>query len=263
MSASFYRPRPGGGYESLPTTASPWGSDSQHGGPPAALLAHTVESLPEAEGRVVARLTMELLGPVPVGPLDAQAVVVRHGRTVSLVEASLVDLTGERPVARAAAWLLPDVRTGVAEPGPAPAHHPANGKENPRPAGWGGGYLDEVDWRWIHGAVGEPGPALVWMRPRATLLPDTECSPLARLMVCVDSASGVSAELDPRAWAFLNTELTVHVLRRPVGEWLCLDARTTLGPGSVGIATSEVYDELGLVGRSAQTLLIARRRPLD
>ena len=78
-------------------------------------------------------------------------------------------------------------------------------------------------------------------------------------MACVDSASGVSAELDPAQWAFLNTELTVHVLRPPVGEWVCLDAQTTLSSGSVGMAVSEVYDEQGLVARSAQALLVARR----
>jgi acyl-CoA thioesterase len=75
----------------------------------------------------------------------------------------------------------------------------------------------------------------------------------------VDSASGVSSVLDPRAWGFLNTELTVHVLRRPVGEWLCLDAETTLSTGSVGLATSSVHDEQGLVARSAQALLVVER----
>ena len=84
-------------------------------------------------------------------------------------------------------------------------------------------------------------------------------SPLQRLLTCVDSASGVSAALDPGAWGFLNTELTVHVLRPPVGDWVCLDAETTLGSGSVGVATSSVYDEQGLVARSAQALLVSRR----
>jgi acyl-CoA thioesterase len=69
----------------------------------------------------------------------------------------------------------------------------------------------------------------------------------------------VSAALDPGEWAFLNTELTVHVLRPPVGEWLCLDARTTLSDGSIGMATADVYDDRGLVARSAQALLVARR----
>jgi acyl-CoA thioesterase len=51
----------------------------------------------------------------------------------------------------------------------------------------------------------------------------------------------------------------VHVLRPPVGDWICLDAETTLGPGSVGIAASKVYDRRGLVARSAQALLVAKR----
>jgi hypothetical protein len=90
------------------------------------------------------------------------------------------------------------------------------------------------------------------MRPPAELVAGEPVSPLQRLMACVDSASGASACLDPADWGFLNTELTVHVLRPPVGDWVCLDAATTLGTGSVGLATSSVHDELGLVARSAR-----------
>ncbi len=122
-----------------------------------------------------------------------------------------------------------------------------------------GGYLDAVDWRWIVGAVEEPGPGVVWMRPCVDLVAGEAMSPMQRLTSCVDSASGVSAALDPAAWGFLNTDLTVHVLRPPVGEWLCLDATTTLGSGNVGVATSHVHDERGLVARSAQALLVAKR----
>jgi acyl-CoA thioesterase len=60
-------------------------------------------------------------------------------------------------------------------------------------------------------------------------------------------------------WGLLNTDLSVHVLREPVGEWICLDAETTLGSGSVGMAVARVYDEGGLVARSAQALLVTRR----
>jgi Thioesterase-like superfamily len=207
---------------------------------------------------VIGRITMELLGPVPVGPLTVTASVVRPGRSVALVEAVL---STERPVARARAWLFPTASTEAAVVGPAPEHSPSDGEEHPPPPGWGTGYLESVDWRWVEGAVMQPGPAVVWMRPRVTLLPGEEWSPLQRLMACVDSASGASSVLDPREWGFLNTELTVHVLRPPVGEWVCLDAVTTLSSGSVGLATSSVYDEQGLVARSAQALLIQRRAP--
>jgi hypothetical protein len=111
----------------------------------------------------------------------------------------------------------------------------------------------------VEGAVTQPGPAVVWMRPLVPLLPGEELSALQRLLSCVDSASGASAALDPAEWNFLNTELTVHVVRPPEGEWVCLKAHTTLGGGAVGVAAAEVYDGRGLVARSAQALLVTRR----
>jgi hypothetical protein len=259
----FYLPDGPDRFLSTPSTAGPWGPDSQHGGPPAALLARAVETLAAgrdgAPDRVVGRLTMELLGPVPVGPLRVESSVVRPGRTVEMVEAVAYDEERGRACVRATAWLFPGHDEGPGQELEPPAHSVAQGVHKDPPASWSGGYLDAVEWRWITGAVTEPGPGLVWMRPSVDLVEGEPLSPVQRLMTCVDSASGVSAALDPAEWAFLNTELTVHVLRPPAGEWICLDAVTTLGPGSVGVATSAVYDERGLVARSAQALLVTRR----
>jgi len=256
---SFYVPDGPRRLLSQPSTAGPWGPDSQHGGPPAALLARAVEGLARDDDRVVGRLTMELLGPVPVGPLAVTAEVARPGRSVSLCTATLVDLERDRPCATATAWLFPSHAAGPGAAGEPLPHGPGAGVDKAYPTSWSGGYLDAVEWRWIVGSVGEPGPGVVWMRPRLPLVEGEAMSPVQRLMTCVDSASGVSAALDPATWGFLNTELTVHVLRPPVGDWVCLDAETTLASGSVGLATSRVYDELGLVARSAQALLVARR----
>ena len=256
---SFYLPDGPGRYLSQPSTAGPWGPDSQHGGPPAALLTRAVEELDREHDRVVGRLTMELLGPVPVGPLAVEAAVVRPGRTVELCTATLHDLEAGRPCATATAWLFPAGDQGPAQEDRPVSHTPADGVHKAPPPSWSGGYLDAVDWRWVSGAVTEPGPGVVWMRPLVDLVDGEELTPVQRLMTCVDSSSGVSAALDPAAWGFLNTELTVHVLRPPVGEWVCLDAETTLSSGNVGVATSSVYDERGLVARSAQALLVAKR----
>lgn len=254
----FYSPLGGDRYEAQPTTAGPWSPDSQHGGPPAALLARAVERLERDTDRMVGRFTMELLGPVPLGVLEVSASVVRPGRSVELCEAHLYDVAAGRLVATARAWLFPHGQDGPGIPEP-PPHSFADGSRHERPRIWHGGYLDAVDWRWIHGDVEEPGPGLVWMRPTVDLVEGESMSAVQRLMTCVDSASGVSAALDPAKWAFLNTDLSVHVLRPPVGEWLCLDAETTLGEGRVGVAASSVYDERGLVARSSQALLIAPR----
>jgi hypothetical protein len=246
-------------FVSRPSTAGPWGPQAQHGGPPAALLTRGIEALARDEHRVVGRLTMELLGPVPVGPLRLDAAVVRPGRSVEMCEATLYDEQRGRPCARATAWLFPATDDGPGRDQEPLRHGPGDGSPHDRPTSWSGGYLDAVEWRWISGSVMEPGPAVVWMRPLVDLVEGEPMSPVQRLMSCVDSASGVSAALDPGAWAFLNTELTVHVLRPPVGEWVCLDAATTLGSGSVGLATSHVYDAEGLVARSAQALLVQKR----
>ena len=241
--------------ESRPTTAGPWSLDAQHGGPPAALLGRAIEGL---DAGMIGRFTMDLLGPVPVGELDVFASVVRPGRSVSLAHAALHDVTLDRTVATASAWLFPRSEAGAGDAGPPPGHTPSDGTERSRPDGWSAGYLDAVEWRWIAGGLDSPGTGVVWMRPSALVEGETT-SPVQRLLACVDSASGVSAMLDVREWAFLNTELTVHVLREPVGEWICLDAATTLGPGSVGVATATAYDERGPVARSAQALLVQRR----
>ncbi|MDQ6641265.1 MAG: thioesterase family protein [Actinomycetota bacterium] len=239
-------------------TAGPWSADAQHGGPPAALLDRGIEGLIRP-GSTIGRFTMDLLGPIPLGMLTVRADVVRPGRSVSLLHASLYDEGAGRHVARAQAWTFPLTTDGPGpEQKPLP-HTPADGHLEDPPTSWARGYLESVEWLWVEGAVTRPGPAVVWMRPRVRLVPGEEMTGLQRLLTCIDSASGASAALDPDEWAFMNTELTVHVLRPPTGEWICLQAETILGPGSVGVAVSTAYDERGLVARSAQTLLVVER----
>ncbi len=262
---AYYLPEgvPDGGvgrFGSTRLTAGPWTDRAQHGGPPAALLGRAVEALTEP-GRVVGRFAMDLLGPIPVGPLEVGSRVVRPGRSVALVEATLDDVESGRTVARAQAWTFPATADGPAQDLTPLPHVPAEGHHEEPPATWNRvGYLDSVEWRWIEGAVTRQGPGTVWMRPRVPLVPGEQMTGLQRLLTCVDSASGVSAAVDADTWGFLNTELTVHVLRPPVGEWVCLVAETSLGPGAVGVAASQVYDERGLVARSAQALLVVRGR---
>ena len=261
MQSCYYHPDGPDRFRSTPATEGPWGPQTQHGGPPAALLARAVTGLDPQ--RTVGRFTMELLGPVPVAPVEVQAAVVRPGRTVSMVEATLFDSGRGRACARATAWLFPTTQGGPEAAAPAPSASPADVVTRDLPPAWSGGYLDSIEWRWVKGGFDEAGPGTVWMRPGAQLVAGEPMSPLQRLLTCVDSASGISSVLPLAEWRFLNTELTVHVLREPVGAWVCVDAATSLGGGSVGLATSDVYDEQGLVARSAQALLVARRRAGD
>jgi hypothetical protein len=87
----FYVPLGEGRFRATELTASPWGSGSQHGGPPAALLGHALEFDAGGEGGIFARLAFEILGPIPVGELSVEAKTVRPGRRISLREATLSD----------------------------------------------------------------------------------------------------------------------------------------------------------------------------
>ena len=63
-------------------------------------------------------------------------------------------------------------------------------------------------------------------------------------------------ELDVRRWYFINPELTVHLHREPVGEWICLDAITMAERHGVGTSETVISDERGRIGRGVQTLLL-------
>ena len=65
-------------------------------------------------------------------------------------------------------------------------------------------------------------------------MPGEEPSPLQRVLAVADSGNGISAVMSWDEWLFINPELTVHVLRPPEGEWVVLDAATTIAPGGAG-----------------------------
>jgi hypothetical protein len=255
---TFYLSRGDGRYLPTQHTAGPWNPDSQHFGPPSALLVRELESQPHSGDRALARVTVEILGPAPLSELTVTSEVVRSGRSVELLSATLA--ADDRVVARASAWRLAvgdtaEVSTTSIEPLPPVDECP----EAAWPDAWHGGYLDAMEWRAVRGAVTSSGPAAVWARQRVALVDDETPSPLQRVFAVADSGSGVSQELDPRDWLFINTELTVHVQREPVGEWIGLDAATTVGPRGVATARSTLHDVDGPVGAGAQALLVRHR----
>ncbi len=255
-SPAFYEPLGDGRYAATPYTVGPWNTTDQHAGPPAALLGRAVERCQPREDAIVARFTVEILGPVPVAEVEVAAKVVRPGRSVELLEAELS--SGGRVAMRARAWRLRTADIGAPEAGQGIAVPvlPDAGERSP----WGGGYVQEaVEWRSAAGGFDVLGPATVWTRLRVGLVAGEQPSPLTRVLAVADSGNGVSNVLDFSAWAFVNTDLTVHLHRMPVGEWVCLDAATTVQPHGVGLAESRLLDRSGPIGRGAQALFVAAR----
>jgi hypothetical protein len=255
MPAAFYT-QEGDRHVPSELTRGPWDPGAQHAGPPAALLGRSVERCEPRDGMQVGRITFEIMGPVPLAPLEARARVIRPGRSVELLEASLSGPEGE--VMRATAWRLraDDVRV-TSDPEPTPPGPDQGGNREFFDTRQDVGYHTAMDWLFVRGAFLELGPATVWMRMRVPLVGGEEPSPLQRVLVAADSGNGVSAALDYHRYLFINTDLSVHLLRMPVGDWVCLDAATRVD--GLGLTDTALWDERGRIGRAAQTLLVRPR----
>jgi len=237
----------------------PWDPGQLHGGAPGALIAEAIQ----AEGYLVARLTLDFLGPVPMAPLTVSARTTKPGRSFQLAEAQL-SAEGQ-VVVRAQAVRL---RRGHVElpalPGDdeAPPPAPERGRADTFPAqgeNVEGFHLTAMDIRFLAEAGFGRGPARAWFRLARPLIDGDRPSALARTVAAADFGNGISRVVDFDAYLFVNTDLTVHLHREPAGEWVLLDAGTRLEPSGAGLAHSILSDERGRLGLAAQSLFVAAR----
>lgn len=236
----------------------PWDPGQLHGGAPGALIAEAVQE----EGWLVARLTLDFLGPVPLAPLTVDARTTKPGRSLRVAEAELS--AGGQVVVRARAVRLRRGHVELperSEEDPLPAL-PGEGRLDAFPARDGhdeGFHLTGMEIRFVDGSDFGLGPARAWFRLARPLVDDVPASPLARAVAAADFGNGVSRIVDFDRYLFVNTDLTVHLHREPAGEWVLLDARTRLEPHGAGLAYSMLSDERGPLGLAAQSLFVAER----
>ena len=257
LPSALYLPLGGDRYDATDLTIGPWSADAQHGGPPAALLAREVERIGGITGGQTVRLAFDILGPVPVGEVRVTSRVLRPGRRVELVEATLD--AGDRPRMRVTAW-----RTRVAESPPGPAEPAPHSPDDGHPGDLRFfdreiAYHRALEWQVVHGDFMQPGPAAAWTRPLCALVDGEPITPLEHLLVMTDASSGVSSVLDWSTTSFANIDLVVALRRPPRGDWLATDAVTQLGGTGTAQCFAALYDADGLVGRSSQSLLIEPR----
>ncbi|HYF25766.1 MAG TPA: thioesterase family protein [Baekduia sp.] len=243
----------------------PWDVGQLHGGAPAVLVARAVEALEAPVAMRTCRITMEFLGAVPAAPLQVQAEVLRGGPRLQLCEATLSSGDGKVLVRARAVRLREgdvDLRGRGAQETATPFAGPETGVAPHYPGGAGpeheGFHLTGMDIRFLEGAIHLPGPGHAWFRPARPFVDDEPVSPLQRAVAAADFGNGVSSELDWDA-LFVNTDLTVSLLRPPAGEWVLLDSRTLLDRGGSGVAISRLWDAAGELGTAQQTLFVDRR----
>lgn len=257
-------------FEPTEYARGPWDPRAMHGGAPAALVAGVLEAAlaaaaPGDRALHPARLTIDLERPVGIEPLSVRAEIVRSGRKVRIAEVEVIDPRGNRVVRASLLGIrrTPDdldlgaaVQATAVPPPPVPTE-PVGPSEPPFARTVDGPMFHShaVEHRFVQGSLGALGPGTDWIRLAVPVVADEPITALQRVAAAADFGNGVSAAL-PFGWVFINPDLTVTLARLPVGEWVCLDSVTQLGPDGTGLAESELWDETGRLGRSIQTLLV-------
>ena len=252
----FYKQKHHGLFEASPATVGPWDPKLQHGSPVVSLLATRLAK----EGMRVAHVSLDFLGPVPVAEMEVTTQIDRPGKKIEL--RSAIASVDAKPRVRVSAWLLqtsegktPSVHLDDEPPPPIPDEAVDSYFEAvPR-----FGYGDALEWRFSEGHFAEIGPAAVWSRLRVAIVEGEPVPPIARVLAMVDSANGISAELDVRKYLFVPVNLTVSLTREPIGEWVGMRAVTALSNDGVGTTRARLFDSRGAIGRALQTLFVEPR----
>ena len=254
MPGAFYRQVDRDRFESSALTAGPWSAGSQHAGPPSALLVRAFEQFEPNPSMRLARLSVDVLGPVPIAPLDIGVHRIRPGRSVELLEAT-ASVDG-RPALVARGWRM----RRTPEDFPTVGTHTGPTVPDVRRRGsmmsyaYQDGYMSVVDFSFDSGSGDELGPAEAWGRSRIDLVEGETMTGWQHTVVVTDSASGVSMASDPATYPAINCDLVVSLHRDPAPGWVHLATETTGSPGQGVLADTLLSDDHGRLGRSVQNL---------
>ncbi len=246
-----------GRYLPTPFAASPWITVNCHGGATAALVAHAAEALPSLVPMDVARLTIDLLRPVPCdAPLSIRPRLLRDGKKLQLAEILVLD--DDVVVAQASALRVEQARSNSLSGREITIGIPApddNAATYTLPAG----FADLFTIVAVDPVPRQGERRRVWFRNDYPLVDSMAATPLQRAVAAADFGGGLSSALDFSEWSYPSVDLTVSFHRLPTGPWTLVDALSDMSNHRTAICHSRLYDEKGQFGHSLQTVLVQPR----
>ena len=256
----------GDGNHFLPSelAASAWGSDVLHGGPVAALVARAAEDALPDPALQPARLTVDLFRAVPRAPLTTSVELIRQGRRIVVARISV--LADDLEVTRGQVMFLRPTQGATTHPiapppGPDGLATEIGVTRAPLANGLSGGLHTLVETRWPDVDESRRG-TLMWVRLPFAVFEGEQPTPFQRLACVSDFGNALANYVanwqdpqDQRKASFINTDISVHLLRQPEGEWLCLEADRSTHAAGLGLVEVTHYDQLGYCGRSVQARL--------
>jgi Thioesterase-like superfamily len=242
----------------IPThlTEGPWDPNAQFGGAPAALLATLVEQVPSLVPMQLARFVVDLMRPVPLDALVPQVRIVREGKRIQVVAASL--FAGSVEVVRSSALRVRRLDLGdLALPDGTCSHplpdSPCSLDEEPFAGRQAPGSRRAVEYLFEGKGGYYRDPA--WIRLRVDVISGQPATPVARLAYTADLASGIGVEPDLPVRG-INADLSINVIRYPEDEWIGLVGRGWINRTGVGQVQARLFDVHGLAASVSMARLV-------
>lgn len=236
-----------------------WQPGEQHLAPASGLVLAEVERRLPSD-KLVSRASFDVLGVIHSGEFTVDVEVVRPGRSIELIEASVRH--DHMTSIRARIWrLATSDTTHVQGTEWTPLPPPDAMRPQAFSSVWSGGFIGSLEVR--QEADARPGRGRSWLRTRYPLVAGESDPPIAAFLKLVDTANGLVVRERPGSVFFANVDLTVHFFRQPESGWVGFDTRVNFGPTGLGETLSVLSDIRGPVGTAAQslTLRVGENRP--
>lgn len=200
-----------------------------------------------------ARLTVDLLRPVPIAPVSIETSIKREGRRIKLVDAAL--LQNGQVVARASAlflrrsaepegqvWSAPVVMPPLpTNSDPLEAEMPFGIWTSSATSNTGSAGMPPLEWQ-------QPGAQkFAWTRIFRPMVAGHPLTPFTRAAFAGDIISSLT-HWSTAGLRYINADYTVAISRLPEGEYIGLAAQSYHGNDGVGAGTATLFDSAGPIG---------------
>lgn len=254
---------PEGAHTFVPTSGAvgPWDAGIVHGAAVVALLAGR---LTPDEG-TLARLTVDFLAPVPMGPLDLVVIDLGGGRRAQRRRAVLSHegrevAAAEGVVVRPTELDLPEKALGHPTPFDPATAPPLDEPNRAAAETVGHESFDSESIVFVPLRVEGDRRVHAWISLVLPVVAGTDLLGTEVAAVAADyGQSAVSRQLPFAEWSFRNAEQTIHLSRAPVGTWVGLRSEAVVQPAGAGFSSADLFDAGGWVGRSSAAVVVERR----
>lgn len=259
---AYFEPIAPGRYRPTEHAGGAWNADEIHFSPLGGLIVHAIDlhratAEGDAGNKELGRISFDILGFLAAEECEIRVETIRPGRTIELVEATVI-IAG-RAAVLARAWFIATTDTAAVAGGESvPLPSPASAAPWAMADAWPGGYIASLELKTVSPPL--PGKASAWLHTDTALVAGEPSSPHASFIALVDTANGIAVRQSPSDWMYPNVDLTIHLHRQPTGNWVGLDTTVTFGPAGHGLTSSVLHDEAGPIGRAEQILTV---RPMN